>query len=772
MKIQPHPHLPAASRLALLLAAATVSASAATTFFSFEDSTPQGWAVNSAGWASGFNTMAVASEHATDGSKSLQIDFIGQFYKWGGLAESYANPSFLEAIKPGGKLFADVFIPAGNEGIAELGFVIQQPDVTGDKGWQQVWFRIGGATGSFTIELPFERLGSGPVNLHLGQNATVDQPFTLFLDNLRFEPAPPVGPAPITWQTFEDGTTQGWTVNPADQGLTTVANASENATEGSKALKVTFQGSDYKWGAYHLDIVEPALLAAIQHGGKFLFDLTVPADSSGFQNLGFAFQQAGVAGTLGWQQIWYGVNGQTGTFTLELPFQRTGTGAVTFHLGQNAPAGKAYPVYLDNLRVVPNLPPGQGLALTTTSTLFSFEAGTAEGFEVNSQGWGLAFTTLESAEGNATHGVQSLRATFPTGAFKWGAYANNVTRPEVLSALSESGTLLVDVFVPQSVTTVQHLGVALSQPGAASPKDWQQAWFFVGGQTGRFTIEVPFTRETDKAINLNLGQNSAGDTEAEVYFDNFRVVTSEIVGATVGTAKALPTDSAGKVKLEFTGDLESAEAATGPFLPVVEATSPWVVDLAETGPHQFFRAQGQPLVYFDDDLEGANAGWVAKYVSGATSAPAWELGAPAYPDEVTFAHSGSRVWATSLATPYADGVVVALTSPVINLEGATTGARLAFYDLLDAGGTEGDGDKAEVFVRSENGTVLTGAETPIWTGSRSSAGPYFFQRRVVDLPAVAPGKKVKLEFRLTSDATGAGLQKGWLVDDVKVYAQP
>lgn len=768
----PRPHRSAVC-LAFALAWTTATASAATTFFSFEDGSTQGWAVNSASWANGFTAMAVAGEHASDGSKSLQIDFTGQSFKWGGIAESFADATFLEAIKPGGKILADVFIPESAAGISQIGLVIQQPDVTGDKNWQQVWFWIGGATGSFTIELPFERLGSGPVNLHLGQNATVDQPFTVFVDNLRLEPNPPAGPAPITLQTFEDGSTQGWVLNNDwGKGFATLENADGNATEGAKALKITFAGGNYKWGAYNLDITEPAFLDAIRYGGKFLFDLVVPADSDGIQNLGFSFQQAGVEGALGWQQIWYGVAGQTGTFTMELPFQRTSGGAVSFNLGQNATAEKTYTVHLDNLRVVPNPPPPQGITRTNTTTLLSFEDGSTEGFEVNSQGWGLAFTALESADGNATAGIKSLKASFPAGDFKWGAFANNITRPDVLSAVSENGTLLVDVFIPEAFTNVQHIGVSLSQPGATAPKDWQQVWFFIGGKTGRFTIDLPFTRETDKAINLNLGRNSTGDTDSEIYFDNFRVLTTEIVGAKPGSAKASSAVTAGKVKLEFTGALEAADNPAGPFQTVVNATTPLEVDPAVAGPQKYYRAQGQPIVFLQDDFEGASSLWTVKYVSGSGASPAWERGTPAYPDEITFTHSGTKVWATSLTTPYADGIVVTLTSPVIDLAEATTGARLAFYDLLDAGGGEGDGDKVEVFVRAEGGGVLTGAEGAIWTGKRSSSGPYFFQRRTLDLPTVANGKKVTLEFRLTSDASGAGGQKGWMVDDVSVYAKP
>lgn len=768
-----HRTLKSPAGLLLALGCAAVTATAATTtFFSFEDGSTQGWKVNSASWANGFTSMDNVREHAADGSKSLQIDFTGQSFKWGGLVEGYGNPVFLEAIKPGGKLFLDVFIPPTSAGISQLGFVIQQPDVDGDKSWQQVWFWIGSATGRFTIELPFDRLGAGPVNLHLGQNATVDAPFSVFVDNLRLEPNPPAGPAPIALQTFEDSTTQGWGLNNDwGNGFATLENATGTATEGARALKITFPGAAWKWGAFNRSITEPAFLEAIQYGGKFLFDLVVPTDSDGVQNLGFSFEQDGVQGALGWQQIWYGVNGRTGTFTMELPFLRTSDGPVHFNLGQNSTPDKTYTAFLDNLRVVPNPPPPQGLVRTNVTPLFSFEDGTSEGFEINSQGWALGFTTLEATDGNATQGSKSLKATFPSGDFKWGAFANNVTRPDVLSALSESGTLLVDVFIPETGTNIQHLGVSLGQPGATGGKDWQQTWFFVGGNTGRFTIDVPFTRGNDKAINLHLGRNSTGAKDAEVYFDNFRVQTTEPVGATVGTAKA-SRQTGGKVKLEFTGALEAADSPTGPFRIVAGATSPSEVDPATVGLQKFYRAQGQPIVFLEDDFEGATSPWTAKFLSGSDSRPPWIRGTPAYPDEVTFAHSGSKVWATSLTTPYADGTTVALISPVIDLANASTGARLSFYDLLDAGGTEGDGDKAEAFVRAENGGVLAGAENAFWTGKRSSAGPYFFQRRVADLPSAANGKKVKLEFRLTSDAAGAGVQKGWFVDDVSVYAKP
>jgi len=773
MKTIPTSPWGAASLAVLALGWATATLSAATSFYSFEDGTTQGWRVNDASWASGFSAISVAEANATDGSKSLQIDFTGQSFKWGGLAENQGDLAFLGSLSNGGKLLLDVFIPEASAGISQLGFVIQQPDVTGDKSWQQVWYWIGNATGNFTLELPFERLGSGPVNLHLGQNAAEGQAFSVFADNLRVEPNPPSGPVPISLQTFEDGSTHGWVLNEQDwgKGFATLENAGGTASEGTHSMKITFPGQNFKWGAFNLDLTDPNLLQAIQYGGKFLFDLIVSEGSEGVQNLGFSFQQTGVEGALGWQQIWFGVNGRTGTFSMELPFQRSSTGSVSFNLGQNAPEGSTYTVYLDHLRVIPNAPPPSGVPITRTSTLFSFEDGSTEGFDVNGQAWGVAFSSLEAAEGNATQGTRSLKTAFPAGDFKWGAFANTITKPEVLSAISENGTLWVDVFIPETSTNIQHLGVSLSQPGATDGKDWQQTWFSIGGKTGRFTVDVPFTRENSGSINLNLGRNSTGDTDAEVYWDNFRVVTTEIVGGTSGTAKATAVE-ASQVKVDFTGALEAADLVTGPFLPVANATSPLMVNSATGGPQKFYRSQGQPIEYFTDDFEGAEKGWAARFVSGSSSGPAWERGTPAFPEEVTFAHSGSKVWATGLATPYANDQATALTSPVIDLTQATTAARLAFYDLLDVGGTGGDTDKVEIFVRAENGSVLTGAENAFWSGTRAASTPFFFQRRTVDLPLVASGKKVRLEFRLTSDATGEGLQKGWLLDDVYVYAKP
>ena len=47
----------------------------------------------------------------------------------------------------------------------------------------------------------------------------------------------------------------------------------------------------------------------------------------------------------------------------------------------------------------------------------------------------------------------------------------------------------------------------------------------------------------------------------------------------------------------------------------------------------------------------------------------------------------------------------------------------------------------------------------------------FYGKEIADLPTVANGKKVRLEFRVTADANASG-QRGWFLDDVSVYAKP
>lgn len=765
-------NLPSISAFAggLLALALHAAAADAVTYFSFESDT-QGWAVNGADWANGFSAVAVADGHATDGTKSLQIDFTGQSYRWGAVRENLNHPGFLGAIKNGGKLFLDLHVPEASAGIQNLGFVIQQPDVQGDAGWQQVWFAVGGQTGDFTIELPFTRAGSGAVNLHLGQNAAVDQPFTIFVDNLRVESAPPPGGGadPVLVQSFEDSTTHGWALNTADwaNGFATLENSAERATQGTKAMKITFTGQSYRWGAVNAGLTDQTFTQAIQYGGRLLVDLVIPDDSTGVQNIGLSFQQPDVEGALNWQQVWFGTGGQTGTFTIDLPFVRTGTAPVTLHLGQNATVDQPCTIYLDNVRVVPNAPPpSNAVTITRVYPLFSFEDDTTEGFEPNAEGWANAFTLVENAAANATDGTKSLKTTFAPANWQWGGYARGITRPDILSAISRGGTLLVDVFIPETSTGIQNLGVVLGQPGVAQPNDWQQVWFPVGGATGRFTIDLPFNRHASGSVVIHLGRNATGETEQEVYYDNFRVVVAEQVGGAPGSVD-IGLNAEGKVRVDFTGGLQSADSLTGTFADQPGA-SPLVLDA--TAGTRFFRATSQTVEFFSDTFDGADKGWTKPTLPGDSGLTTWQAGTPEFPDEVTFAHSGDKCWTTGLNTTYGDGSVIALVSPVIDLAG-NNDARLSFYSLVDVGGQAGDADKVEVFVRNEAGAALTGAEAAIWTKSRTGTAPWFFQHEVVDLPDVATGKKVKLEFRLTTDAV-PNLQKGWMIDTVSVYARP
>lgn len=580
--------------------------------------------------------------------------------------------------------------------------------------------------------------------------------------------------------SFEDSS-EGWVLN-ADwgKGFTSLQDVDGNATQGDRSLKITFSGQSYKWGAYLQNITDPTFLNQLKYGGTLLLDLVIPSNSTGVQNFGFAFQQNGVEGSWGWQQNWFPVGGKTGKFTIELPVQRTGTNSISLHLGQNGTANSLNTVYVDNLRLIPNGPPPPGVTVTRTAKAFSFEDGTTEGFDIVDQAWSKAFVSVEPAQSQATDGSTSLKTTFSAGDWGWGAWAYNIARPDVLSAFSEKGTLLVDVFIPETSAGIQQLGLTLLQSGAPAGKDWQQVWYDLGGKTGKFTIDLPFTRETRGSIGILLGRNYTGTQDAEVYWDNFRVVTQELVGAVAsatGTAKASITP-AGKVQIDFTGGLESSDSVQGPFNPIVGTTSPLVLDPAAAGPKRFYRptggstSTGEAMIYLSDDFESSTTGWAAKWIQGNNGGPAWERGTPAFGDEITFAHSGAQVWATGLASGYGINSVTTLTSPVIDLSKNTTGARIAFYEILDVGGASGDADKAEIYVRSADGTVFTGLEKPIWSGSQVVSTPLFFQRRTVDIPTLAGGSKIRLEFRVTSDDVVENPQKGWLLDDVSVYAKP
>ena len=742
-----------------LLSAATVP------LYSFEDGTTQGWRINNDSWAQGFSSMEVSTTGATDGTKSLQIQFEGQSYKWGGIRSAISDAGILDAMKSGGKLLLDLSIPTESAGIQHLGFTLQQPDVTGDANWQQVWFNVAGRTGKFSVELPFTRKGTGPVNLHLGQNASLGANYTVFIDNIRLEQAASSSGNTnvVIFKSFEDGTSQGWRLNTADwaRGFKNLAVSSTNATHGTNSLKIDFDGLNYKWGAVLENYSDPAFLGAIRYGGKLLVDMFVPEESAGIQNIGFSLQQPDVQGALNWQQIWFGVAGGTGKFTLELPFTRDGSQAVNLHLGQNSTPDGNYTVYLDNFRVIGNPPPPAGVTITNTFKLFSFETGT-EGFDINSAGWAGPFTSVEAVNQHPTDGTNSLKVEFEGADFKWGAQALNIRDVNTLSALSEGGKILVDAFIPTNSTGIKHLGVVLQQPDVQGDQNWQQVWYWIGNATGRFTIDLPFKRLGSGVVNFHLGRNSDAGTTSTVFFDNFRVQSLDTNTGVLATINITPNPNR-TARIDFTGQLQSSTNVTGPYANVSPTpSSPLTINLTEA--KRFYRSVGESGILFLDNFEGGQGGWTVKKLPGDAGGSTWQVGTPALED-LTNGFSGSKVFSTSLSGNYANNSAISLLSPAINLSGIA-GARLSFYQILQAGGVTGDTDKAAVYIRDANGGVITGLENPIFQASQASTILYW-ARQKIELPPAALGKIIRLEFQFQSDANSND-QAGWFIDDVRL----
>ena len=189
---------------------------------------------------------------------------------------------------------------------------------------------------------------------------------------------------------------------------------------------------------------------------------------------------------------------------------------------------------------------------------------------------------------------------------------------------------------------------------------------------------------------------------------------SELVGAEPGSVQVMAVGD-GRGRVEFRGNLTASSVPEGPFSPE-NGESPLTVASAVAGATRDYRAEGKPIVSFQDDFEAATPSW-----NTSGTGPAWERGTLGYADEITENDRGSAVW-----------------TPACPRHPDPTTARFSFHDMLDNGG-KGDGDQAEVHVCGENGGVA-GAEAALGKGSRNSSGPCFFQRRIVHRPGWRPGK--------------------------------
>jgi len=166
----------------------------------------------------------------------------------------------------------------------------------------------------------------------------------------------------------------------------------------------------------------------------------------------------------------------------------------------------------------------------------------------------------------------------------------------------------------------------------------------------------------------------------------------------------------------------------------------------------FYRVVALPpgAIYIEDFESGA-VGW-----THGGAGDNWELGTPL--NGPKSAHSGTNVYATGLNSninPFSD---CWLRSPVIDLSHVTS-AKLSFYEWRNI--------DVNIFYHHVAVSVLD-ADTntkiaEIYTNSGSTSG---WEQRIIDLPDIAVGRRIVLEFRLVCD--DFNLLEGWYIDDVTI----
>jgi len=545
----------------------------------------------------------------------------------------------------------------------------------------------------------------------------------------------PIWGGEIPLQSFEDGTTQGWVLNSEGWagGFSAVENSTANATEGSHSLRIRFAGEFRRWGAYRTNLNDSVALWAMRFGGTLLVDVTVPSASAAVQEIGLSFQQPDVLGAAGWQEVWFPI-GHAGVFTIALPVNRVGAAPPNLNLGQSAPGGNNFEVFVDRVRFAPNPPPVKGFVLPREIPVAGFEAGT-DGFQA------VGAATINSQEGHATEGARSLAVNFDKGSRTMVAARSGIGDPGILSEIAKSGTMLVDVIVPAG-TGAMELIAGFYQPDGPGA---DEKYLSVPG-AGTYTIAIPFKRVGFGPVDIRFGRSALN--AGTIYFDRVRFRIDEVVGGYPGT---LAMDRA----IHYSGALESSASISGPFAQIAAGGDFVEVDYGQ--PKQFFRARDWAGILFTDDFEGNHA-WSGQGIWRRVDG---------------IGRGGGHAWGTAndFVSGYPAATTASLLSPPISLPSGA-GAMLSFYQVLDISG-EFEFDTAEIYLRAENGDPLPGAPNAIFQEAQRSYG-LAWERREVNLPAGAIGQTVRHEFRFTSDGFGFENppQSGWFLDDVRVALKP
>jgi hypothetical protein len=166
----------------------------------------------------------------------------------------------------------------------------------------------------------------------------------------------------------------------------------------------------------------------------------------------------------------------------------------------------------------------------------------------------------------------------------------------------------------------------------------------------------------------------------------------------------------------------------------------------------FFRVVALPKpLLFADDFETGGPGW-----THGGSGDNWEVGTPVNGPGAAF--GGTNVYATDLdgnIQPFSDAY---LRSPTINLTGASR-ATLTFQEWRNV-------DPDPTFHGTIVNVLDAGTQALITQLSVQAGATAGWQPRTLQLPPLALGKNVMLEFRLYCD--NFNLLEGWYIDDVKL----
>ena len=162
--------------------------------------------------------------------------------------------------------------------------------------------------------------------------------------------------------------------------------------------------------------------------------------------------------------------------------------------------------------------------------------------------------------------------------------------------------------------------------------------------------------------------------------------------------------------------------------------------------------QDKSVVYYSD-FERTNGGLTA---SGRNSSWAW--GVPTSGPKS--AHSGEKVWATSLSGKYNNNEHSFLETPILDTSGGIGGINVSFWHYLK---TEGGYDFASVEASTDGGVTWTtiygpesGSAALTWTEVGITLGPQFASDRFI------------LRFVFESD--GSVQDSGWYIDDLQIVA--